>query len=280
MLLCACLLIAALFGILGLGKPKVAVAIALDLSNSTYNGIFNAAGTVMAQEVAAVKSYLQHNDQFLQEPNQIQIFGFGGVVQPLTNSFQTDSKRVETELEQALKIPDLPIRIVSNTTDINLAIQQTTTALNNIQERCRELLLVTDGEASVSPSVIAEARQRRVKINAVVIGAEAPEIRLAAFSTRGIYLSSEASHLESLFTNRFFLQFNSNWKWIFFWLGSAWIALMWTLILPLERWIFKGLMKFEMSLAGKLAIGNALFWTVATLGIIWRLSGLPFLSYC
>jgi Ca-activated chloride channel family protein len=65
-----------------------------------------------------------------------------------------------------------------------------------------------------------------------------------------------------------------------FWLGLAWIALMWMLILPLDRWIFQGLMGMSMDLSGKLAISNALFWTVSTLSAIWRFFGIPFLSGC
>lgn len=280
MLLSACLVAAALFGLLGLGKPKVAVVIALDLSSSTYGDTFNAPGTVMAQEIEAVKSYLQQNNKILREPNQIQIFGFGGVVQPLTSDFKTNSQQLETELNQALPDPDLPQRIVSNATDLNLAIQQSTFGLSNIRDRCRELLLVTDGVAKVSPDVIAGALAHRVKINAVVVGNDADDLQTAAARTNGIYLSGERQNLETFFTDRFFIRFNSNLKWIIFWLGAAWIALMWLLLLPLDRWIFQGWLKLSMSLAGRLALGNALFWTVLTTIVVWRLSGLPLISSC
>ncbi|EDX77700.1 hypothetical protein MC7420_3024 [Coleofasciculus chthonoplastes PCC 7420] len=278
-----CLVAAVLFALLGLGRPSVAVAIALDLSSSTFSepSQFNQPGTVMYQEVIAVESYLDQNAQLLRVPNQIQVFGFAGVVLPLTDSFQTDSQQVSAELNQALQNPNLIQRIVPGTTDLNLAIQEGTDALSPIQDHCRELLLVTDGEADVDAEVIQAAAARRVKINAVVVGGDAPDLRNAAATTGGIYHSGQVTNLETVFTNQFFRNFNSNRRWVIFWLGAAWISLMWLLILPLDRWIFQGWLKLPMNLAGQLALGNAFFWTVATLLIIWHLAkGLPFISLC
>ncbi|MFB2837913.1 vWA domain-containing protein [Floridanema evergladense] len=279
MFLLAFLLAALLFALLGLGRPNVAVAIALDVSSSTYQPqSFNSPGTVMAEEIAAVRSYLAQNSQ-LKTPNQIQIFAFAGEVIPLTNSFQTDKQLLESELDRTLQNPNLSSQIGGGT-DINKAIQKGTEALSSIQDRCRELLLVTDGQAEVSPLVIAQAVGQRVKINAVVVGADAPAIQLAAFTTRGIYLSNQQNNLAALFTDKFFISFNSNIKWVIFWLGAAWIALMWMITIPLDRWIFRGLMSQPPNLAGQLAIGNALFWTVLTPLIVWRIFGLPFGSIC
>ncbi len=278
-----CLVAAVLFALLGLGRPSVAVAITLDLSSSTFSepSQFNQPGTVMYQEVIAVESYLDQNAQLLRVPNQIQVFGFAGVVLPLTDSFQTDSQKVSAELNQALQNPNLIQRIVPSTTDLNLAIQEGTDALSQIQDHCRELLLVTDGEADVDAEVIQAAAARRVKINAVVVGGDSPDLRNAAATTGGIYHSGQVTNLETVFTNQFFRNFNSNRRWVIFWLGAAWISLMWLLILPLDRWIFQGWLKLPMNLAGQLALGNAFFWTVATLLIIWHLAkGLPFISLC
>ena len=282
MCLGACLVAATLFWLLGLGRPLVGVAIALDLSGSTYDPAgFNAPGTVMAQEVEAVESYLEQNEQQLEEPNQIQIFGFGGVVIKLTGYFKSDSQLLKAELNRVLQTPNLEQRIVPDKTDINLAIQEGTEALSSIEDRCRELLLVTDGGASVEQQVIQEAVANKVKINAVVVGADATELQRAAWQTGGIYLSGDVDNLKGLFTNKFFASFNSNHRWVIFWLGAAWISLMWLLILPLDRWILQGLIKMPMNLAGQLALGNAFFWTVATALIIWRLArGLPFISQC
>ena len=78
-MLCFCLIAATLFGIFGLGRPNIAVAIALDLSSSTYQPqAFNAPGTIMQQEVAAVKAYLEVNSKLPSNPNTIQVFGIGG----------------------------------------------------------------------------------------------------------------------------------------------------------------------------------------------------------
>jgi Ca-activated chloride channel homolog len=84
--LCFCLIAAALFGIFGFGRPNIAVAIALDLSGSTYQPqAFNAPGTIMQQEVAAVKAYLEVNSK-LPNPNTIQVFGIGGGKAPALTS--------------------------------------------------------------------------------------------------------------------------------------------------------------------------------------------------
>ncbi|MBD1837761.1 VWA domain-containing protein [Coleofasciculus sp. FACHB-501] len=275
MLLGACIIVTALVWLLGLGRPPVAVAIALDLSSSTYSTEFNAPGTVMDREVAAVRSYLQQNAQQLRNKNQIQVWGFGGVVRSLTGDFKTDSQQVDAELTQALANPDLPQLVANNTTDINLAIQKGTEALGTIgQKRCRELLLVTDGGANVSPAIITDARNRKVRINTVVIGEGSPELQAAALATGGIYLSGEQNHLEMLFTDTFFTRFNSNLKWLILGLGATWIALMWTLILPLDRWLFQGLIGLNRSLSGQISLSNALFWSVLTPLIVWQLFNL------
>jgi len=276
MILGACLVAALLFGLLGFGRPPVAVAIALDLSRITYgSGSFNAAGTIMAQEVQAVQTYLDKNyPDIPRQPNQVHVFGFGDFVNPLTKSFNSDSQQVFAELTQALLNPNLPKQIVASTTNLDLAIKEGTNALKDIQGRCRELLLVTDGKAPVSPEIISDATLRRVKINFVVIGGEAPALATAALKTGGVYLPEDVDNLELLFTN-------SNIKWIIFWLGCAWIALMWMLIMPIDRWILQGIMQSHWTVSGKLALGNALFWTFATPGIIWRLAGgIPFISQC
>jgi Ca-activated chloride channel family protein len=207
------------------------------------------------------------------------VFGFGDAVKPLTGNFEANSNKVATSLSEALETEGLPTEIGSGT-DINLAIKTGINALRTVPKRCRELILVTDGIANVSPGVIVDASANRVKINSVVIGQEALALRGASFATGGIYLSGDSNNLSAFFTDNFFSTFNSNLKWIIFWLGLAWICLMWTLILPLDRWLFQGLFKMRIDQSGKLAIANALFWTVATLLAIWRFWGIPFLSGC
>lgn len=45
--------------------------------------------------------------------------------------------------------------------------------------------------------------------------------------------------------------------------GLAWIALMWTLIMPIDYFL-KFVLKLNMSLAGRIAILHAIFWTILT----------------
>jgi Ca-activated chloride channel family protein len=279
------LIAALLFWLLGIGRPNVAVAIALDLSSSTYgNQGFNAPGSVMRQEVQAVEAYVHKNSSgILRQPNQIQIFGFASGVSPLTSSFQTKSEQINLELNQSLTSSLVPT--IGGGTNLDLAIQEGSQALSSIPNSCRELLLVTDGVASVDNDVVERARANKVRINAIVIGEEAPEVRNATNATGGKYLSAEASALKNLFTANFFDNFNNNWRWILWWLSLAWIALMWTLIMPLDRWIFRALFRMPMNFAGRLALSNALFWTVATPLIVWRIYQifdlvLPFLAPC
>ena len=273
MLMFGCLILAALFLVLGLGRPSVGVAVALDLSSSTE-------GAVRQAEIAAVKSYLTEN-QSLKNQNQIRVFGFASNVQALTNEFTPDSKEVERQLDRSLQDTQLQ-RYLGGGTNLDLAIQEGTNALSSLDNKlCRELLLVTDGEATVSQTVIDGAINENVKINAVVLGGQdAVQIRQATASTNGIYLNGEAANLQSLFTEEFFTNFNSNKAWLTFWLSCAFISAMWALTLPLDRWLFQGLMQLDMTLAGQLALGNALFWTVVTALVVWRIFGLPFGSAC
>ena len=278
-----CLIAAILFWLLGFGRPQVAVAIALDLSSSTYNNkieLFETPGTILHQEVKAVQAYLkQNNEDVLRRPNQVKVLGFGSTVKPLTGNFDADSGKVEKLLLRALKNKGLANEISSGT-NIDLAIQTGINSLRTVPKKCRELIIVTDGQGSVSPGVIAQAVSNKVKINSVVVGQEALALRAASLATRGKYLSGDSKNLSSFFTDSFFRLFNSNLKWIIFWLGLAWISLMWMLVLPFDRWLFQGLFKMRIDRSGRLAIANALFWTIATLSAVWKFWGIPFLSGC
>ncbi|TVQ45545.1 MAG: VWA domain-containing protein [Gloeocapsa sp. DLM2.Bin57] len=272
---------------LGIGRPTVAVAIALDLNPSTYpQSQFNAPGSVLNQEILAVSAYLEKNNSgILQRPNLVTIIGFASIPRQLTTGFKDDSQLLTQELNQTLANPSL-IRDLGGGTDLDLAIREGIRLLNTIDDRCRELLLVTDGIASIAPETIAQARDNRIRIHAIVIGDEAEDIRMTSLLTGGVYLSVPLeADLEKLFTNRFFNEFNNNWRWVLLCLGLTWMALMWTLVMPLDRWIFQGLFKLPLNFAGRLALSNALFWTFATPGIligIYRLLdlALPFTGSC
>jgi Ca-activated chloride channel family protein len=275
---------ALLFWLLGIGRPPVAVAIALDLSTSTYENRFNEPGSVMNQEIEAVRAYVTKNSSgILRQPNQVKIFGFASGVTPLTNTFETDSQKIIQELNQSLK-PNL-VNTIGGGTNLDFAIQEGRDALSNIDDRCRELLLVTDGIASVNNRVVNEAKEKKVRINAIIIGTDAPEVKNATITTGGQYISGDINSLQALFTEKLFNNLNNNWGWILLWLALIWIALMWTLTMILDRWLFQGLFSMPMNFAGRLALCNALFWTVATPLIAWRLYqifnlALPFISSC
>jgi len=272
MLMIGCLIIAVLGWLLSWGRPPVAVAISLDLSGSTT-------GYVRQQEILAIKSYLQQNEA-LKNPNEIKILAFASNVQPLTTSFNSNTQEVDNELTQALQNPSLEKQLGGGT-NLNLAIQEGVNSLKTILKHCRELLIVTDGIVDVNPEIVDQAIKENVKINAVVLGnIVSSDLQTATIRSRGIYLSGEASQLSTLFTENLFTRFNSNLGWIIFWLGAAFICLMWMLTLPLDRWLFQGLIGLDMTLSGQLALGNALFWTILTIIVVWRLFGLPFTGAC
>ncbi|NJP08765.1 MAG: hypothetical protein HC866_04185 [Leptolyngbyaceae cyanobacterium RU_5_1] len=53
--------------------------------------------------------------------------------------------------------------------------------------------------------------------------------------------------------------------WLF--LGLAWIALMWTLVLPLDASL-RTKLNLKMGLAGRLAISHAVLWSLLTLAVL------------
>ena len=247
-----CLIIAALFWLFKFGRPQVAVAIALDLSNSTYEGrteLFNAPGTVLNQEVEAVQAYLErNNEEILRRPNKVKVFGFGKQVIPLTTNFENNSTKTEQELLQTLKAVETPQAVLPDNTDIDLAIKTGIRELKKVQDSCKELILVTDGidgQANISPLLLAEALANRIKINSIVVGQQALALKTAALGTRGKYISGNSNNLSTFFTEDFFSFFNSNLKWIIFWLGLAWISLMWMLVLPLDSMDFPRNVKYD-----------------------------------
>jgi len=285
-LLTFCLLAALLCWLLGWGRPNVVVAIALDLSSSTYeNQAFNAPNTVVHQELEAVRSYLIENAK-LKHPNTVQVFGFGALVVPLTPAFGSDSAQVQIALAQTLADPTLSQRVLPGSTNVNTALQESQKALNALPPGCKEILLVTDGTGDrIEDLTIQTAKASKTRINVLLVTPDLAQslkdidLAHAASQTNGMILSGQVGSLEALFIDQFFTRFNSNLKWILFWLGLAWMALMWLLILPLDRWVFQSFLKLPMNIAGQIALGNALFWTVVTPIMIW-LFGIPFMSHC
>lgn len=291
---------AILFWLLKFGRPQVAVAIALDLSNSTrgegIEQIYDSS-TIVGQEIQAVRAYLNLNDSgILKNPNQIKIFGFAGKIKPLNSNFDTDSKKVEREMSQTLESTAIFDEVSSNSTDINLAIETGIAELKSVSNRCKELLIVTDEDGKLDDSSSSwselDVLNSQIKINAIVFGAKITKqdrksnenekliLHRATTITGGDIFFEDINKITSLFTEKFFKVFNSNSKWIVFWLGLAWISLMWLLVLPLDQWILQGIFALTMDISGRLALANALFWTVLTSVLLWKFWGIPFFSGC
>lgn len=287
-LLVVCVIASLLCLLLSLGKPHVSVAIALDLSSSTYqNQTFNAPGTILNQEIEAVRTYLAENDQ-LKRPNQVQVFGFGGTVVPLTQSFQSDSQQVQAQLNQSLRDSSLSQRVDPNKTNVNAALQDSSNALQKLSAGgCKEILLVTDGTGDeVEEAVIQSARSAQVRINVLLV-TDNPlqnlggfDLAKAALQTKGLILPGQVGNLNVLFIDKFFARFNSNLRWVLFWLGLAAVSLAWVLVLPLDRWLFQKFFRWNMTQAGQAALGFACFWSVLIPLLLWRVMGLPFFSAC
>lgn len=279
-----CLIIALLSFLLGWGRPSLAMAIALDLSGSTYpqGSTLFVPGSVSAAEVEAVQEYLDLSSTELKVPNEIWVFGFGDTVQPLINDFSTNTARISQDLEKQLLRGDILAKEVGDGTNLGLAITEGVKKLQTFDDRCRELLLVTDGAVEIDPAAISQAVLAKVKIHSIVVGNESPALAATSTTSRGVYIGSATpNELKRLFREDVFTNLNSNLRWIIFWLGMAWICLMWTLVLPLDRWIFQGFRGLPMDLSGKFSLLNALFWSAATPGILWRITGgLAFLFSC
>lgn len=265
---------------LGIGKPPVSVAIALDLSSSTYEqGGWLGNDSTMTKEVQAVQAYLQENSKtrFLEKPNDVLIFGFANTAEPLTNGFKSDNQQIQGELIKSVQNSSLPLRIGGGT-NLDNAIQF---GINSLQEtpnnHCRELLLVSDGNAPVDINISNNAINNNIKINSIILGDSAPDLQRTVNATGGLLFNDSVDALNLLFVNKFFTSFNSNWKWIAFWFGLTWIFLWWTLMLPIDRVLQH--FQVNMNVSGRFSLFLTLFWTAFTLSILLYI-GLPFISKC
>jgi Ca-activated chloride channel family protein len=281
-LMLACLIVAALFWQLKWGRPNIAVSIAVDLSGSTYNGDtanFNAPNTVMAKEIGAINTYLTQNAALRSRPHQVEIFGFGGQVAKLANR-SSNSSQVLQEMNNQLSQPDFVNKIDPDNNNVGQAVDLMFESFQSLDQKiCKQVLVVTDGvikpEEAIDPPLIAQAQSQKIPINTIIINDNLQNpsldekkrlelLRQASQDTGGEFSTNPASELEDLFKTQFFDRFNNNLPWVITWLGLAWICLMWVLVLPLDRWLFQGIMKMKMSLAGFLALGWAGFWTAVT----------------
>ena len=283
------LALAFLFGLLKLGKPPVAVVMAIDLSRSTYEGqTFNAPNSIMDQEVQAVNAYLEANAK-LGNPNKVQILGIGGGKAPkLTASMESSQGVIVEQLTSKLNDPSFPYELLPELQqdDLNVVIDEATEILEEQENHCRELLMITDSEVAISQSAVTQAIGKDIKINSLVFGTKSvTNLKSASRQTDGIYrdninLSNRGgSDLEEVLLNDFFTRFNGNWKWVRFWLGCAVIAFFWLLVLPLDRWVFQGVLNMSMEPSGKIALSVAFIGTIITVALMIA-TGLPLISGC
>jgi Ca-activated chloride channel homolog len=269
---------------LNLGAPQVAVVVALDISGSTQSaGQFNAPNSIMAQSVDAVNAYVDASS-VLKQPNHIKVIAMGGGKAPeLTKDFQSDFESVKSELKKSIQDPKLLelIKPEPSQDDLNIVFQKANESLSTMSNMCRELVVVSDNGVNLSETSITEAIANKIRVSSIIFGGKDVDmLQQAASLTKGLYLSGSSGDFKQFFIDRFFPKFNSNLRWVIFWLGMSWMALMWVLVLPLDIFLQK-VVKLPLHWAGKLSLNHALFWTALTPFMIWKLAeGLPFINAC
>jgi Ca-activated chloride channel homolog len=284
MLFSVCVVMLLLFSQLNLGLPKVAVAIALDVSGSAQSGnTFNASGSIMSQAIDAIQFYLDKNT-ILKQPNQVKLIAMGGGKAPeITKDFQSDASQVKAELEKTLKNPEFAqsIKPEPPKDDLNVVFQSANQSFATVPGMCHELMVVSDAGVEVSDATIAEAVSNKVRVSSIIFGGQDVEkLKQAATLTKGLYLSGSAGDFTQFFVDRFFPKINSNWRWVIFWAGASWVAFVWMMTLPLDIF-FQKVMGYPMYRSGKLALSNSIFWATLTPIIVWKLcEGLPFMNAC
>lgn len=248
----------------------VAVHLSIDLSSSTYETkVFGSAGTIMAKEIEAVKAYATRNAG-LSKPNLLSVSGFADSVVPITNNFSSNPQEITQAIERVVQ-PSLPSRI-GGSTNIDLAIEQGVSQLKTQPQRCTELIIITDGVFKLKQQTIQLAQANKTKLNFLVVGQPLnSEINQWAKQTGGVALESSISSIIELLSEKVFSRFNTNPLAPLFY-GLAFISFMWMMLLPLERFLDKSL-RIRIDHAGKIAVYNAFFWTLAT-PILLVISGL------
>ncbi|HBK22242.1 MAG TPA: VWA domain-containing protein [Planktothrix sp. UBA10369] len=242
-------------------QELVTVQIALDLSSSTYEEtrVFRGPGTIMQQEIKAVKAYIGKNAT-LAEPNLLSVSGFADQVIPITQQFTSNPQEIEQAIEQVVK-PGLDSQIGGGT-HIDLVVENGLSQLKNNSGRCPKLLVITDGEFDLAEPTVNQARNSGVKLNFLIVGQPVtPEILNWASQTGGIALNANPENISKLLTHQVFNQFNRS-RFTPWFLGFGFISLMWMLLLPLDRLIKS--MKIRADFSGIIAVYHAIFWTVVT----------------
>lgn len=268
------LIVALLTNSLGWFPPTVSVKMMLDLSSSTYEAsYFRGTGSLMATEIEAVKTYARKNAAS-SNPNYLSLSGFGSQVVPITMNFSSDATAIETALDTVVQ-PSL-VPQIGGGTNLNLAVERGIASLSSQSKRCKEMLIVTDGEAQLSRVQLIRAQADRVKLNFLIVSQKVPpNLAKAAISTRGVAMVADTFNIQNLIADQLRQRFNSNSKFVKLFLGLAFIALMWMSILPLDRFLQQH-WQIRFDFAGRIALFNVLFWTFLT---FWWL-GLPVVQGC
>jgi len=271
------LLLAWLTSYLSLFPSSVSVQLALDLSSSTYPStqVFNGTGSIMAQELQAVRDYVARNQE-LPKPNLLSISGFADRVVPITTQFSSDQQGINQAIDQVVQ-PNLPNQIGGGT-NIDLVVEHSLSQLQNQGMKCKQILVITDGAFKLDQGKVNSAKEQAVKLNFLIAGKPVtPEINDWAQQTGGVALSADLNNISQLLVGQVFNRFNSN-PFVPLFYALAWISAMWMLLLPLERAITK-FMKIRVDYAGKIALYNAIFWTIVT-PLLLRLTGINPLDRC
>jgi Ca-activated chloride channel family protein len=217
----------------------------------------------MKQELQAVKAYVERNQE-LPKPNLLSISGFADQVVPITNQFSSDQQQINQAIDQ--KIQQIQPNLAKNIgfgTNMDSAVKDGLSQLRSQTLRCKQILVITDGVFELDQGKIDAAKQQNVKLNFLIAGQPvAPAVNTWAQQTGGIALSATPDNISQLLSGQIFNRFNSNPLTPLFY-ALAWICAMWMLLLPLERIMFKFL-KIRIDYAGKIALYNAIFWTIFT----------------
>ena len=208
------LILALLTNLFGWFPPTVSVQMMLDLSSSTYEGnVFRGTGSLMAAEIEAVRAYARENAA-TSHPNYLSLSGFGDRVIPITSDFSGDSLAIETALDRVIK-PDISSQVGSGT-NLNLAVEQGLESLSSQSQRCKEMLIITDGEAQLDQIQLTHAKDNRVKLNFLIVARTVPEnLAEAAKFTKGVALPADTNNIQNLIANQLRQRFNSNWAYRF-----------------------------------------------------------------
>jgi Ca-activated chloride channel homolog len=262
-------ILTALFLVLALLTSKlvlfpelVTVQIALDLSSSTYEKtqVFRGSGTIMQQEIDAVKAYVAKNAT-LAKPNLISVSGFANRVIPITGQFTSNPQEINRAIDKVVQ-PVLASQI-GGQTNINLAVENGLSQLKTNSGRCSQLLVITDGEFDLAEPTVNQAQKNGAKLNFLIVGQPVnSKISNWANQTGGIALNATPENISQLLTNKVFNQFNQS-PFTPWFLGLGFISFMWMLLLPLDRFLLK-VLRTRPDVSGIIALYNAIFWTVVT----------------